>query len=100
MAKNTFYTFTFEDGDSVQMTLTFYAVYQLKNKNKKLYDDYNKVMAVGVKEEIDLIIILYTAYLCANFDAECMSFDEFIVKCGSGRKKVREAVAILQSPKN
>ena len=98
--KNTFIDFKFEDGDSVKMTLTFYAVYMLKNKNKKIYDEYNKIMAVGVKEEIDLIIILYAAYLCANSDTECMSFEEFIIKCGSNRKRVRETVAILQSPKN
>lgn len=100
MATNTYIDYKFEDGDSVKMTLTFYAVYLLKNKNKKIYDEYNKIMAGGVKEELDLIVILYTAYLCANLDSECMSFEEFIIKCGSGRKKVRETVAILQSPKN
>jgi hypothetical protein len=57
-------------------------------------------MAGGVKEEIDLITILYAAYLCANPEQECMSFEEFIIKCGSNRRKVRETVAILQSPKN
>lgn len=100
MQKNTYIDYKFEDGDSVKMTLTFYAVYLLKNKNKKIYDEYNKIMAGGVKEEIDLIVILYAAYLCANLDAECMPFEEFIIKCGSGRRKVRETVAILQSPKN
>ena len=100
MQLNTTIDYKFEDGDSAKMTLTFYAVYLLKNKNKKIYDEYNKVMSGGVKEEIDLIIILYTAYLCANLDAECMSFEAFIIKCGSNRRKVRETVAILQSPKN
>lgn len=100
MLKNTCIDFKFEDGESVKMTLTFYAVYQLKNKNKKIYDEYNKVMAGGVKEELDLITILYAAYLCANLDTECMTYEEFLIKCGSGRRKVRETVAVLQSPKN
>lgn len=99
MLKNTLYEFKFEDGDSVQMTLTFFAVYQLKKRNKKVYDEYNKIMAVGVEEEIDLIVILYAAYLCANEDAS-LSFEDFIAKCGSSRRKVREAVAALQNPKN
>lgn len=100
MLKNTCIDFKFEDGDSVKMTLTFYALYLLKTKNKKIYDEYNKIAANGVKEELDLILILYTAYLCANMDEDCISFEEFIIKCGSGRKKIRETVAILQSPKN
>lgn len=100
MLKNTFLDFKFEDGETTKMTLTFYAVYQLKNKNKKVYDEYNKVMAGGVKEELDLITVLYAAYLCAHLDEECMSFEEFLIKCGSNRRRVRETVAALQSPKN
>lgn len=99
MQKNTFIDFKFDDGESVKMTLTFYAIYQLKNRNKKLYDEYNKVMTNGIKEELDMITILYTAYLCANTE-ETMSFEDFIIKCGSNRRKVRETVAVLQNPKN
>ena len=99
MLKNTFTEFKFDDGESVKMTLTFYAIYQLKNRNKKLYDEYNKVMTNGIKEELDMITILYTAYLCANTE-ETMSFEDFIIKCGSNRRKVRETVAVLQNPKN
>lgn len=99
MLKNTYIDFKFDDGESVKMTLTFYAIYQLKNRNKKLYDEYNKVMTNGIKEELDMITILYTAYLCANTE-ETMSFEDFIIKCGSNRRKVRETVAVLQNPKN
>ena len=31
---NTTIDYVFEDGTSVKMTLMFYAIYQLKNKNK------------------------------------------------------------------
>lgn len=99
MATNTYIDFRFEDGETVKMTLTFYAIYLLKNKNKKLYDEYNKIMAVGIKEELEMITILYTAYLCANPENE-MSFEDFIQRCGSDRRNVQRTVALLQSPKN
>ena len=102
MAKvmNTCIDFKFEDGDSVKMTLSFYAIYQLKGKNKALYDRYNKIMANGTKEELDMITILYTAYVCANMDAEnLLSEEEFMMKCGCDRTAVRIASHNLTSAK-
>lgn len=99
--KNTYHEFPFEDGDSVKMTLAYYFLYQLKNVNKGVYDRYNQIMTKGVKEEIEMITVLYAAYLCANItDAQnCMSEEAFMIKCGSDRFAVRAAFEKLTRAK-
>lgn len=99
--KNTCYEFKFEDGDSVKMTLAFYALYQLKAINRGLYDRYNKIMTKGANEELEMITLLYAAYLCANISdaANCMSEEEFLIKCGSDRFAIKEAMEALVKPK-
>lgn len=101
MLKNTCYTYTFEDGDKAELTLAFYALYQLKAKNKSVYDEYNKIMTKGAAEELDMITILYAAYLCANIAdiASCMGKEEFMIKCGSDRHAIKEAMEHLIKPK-
>lgn len=101
MLKNTFYEFKFEDGDSVKLTLAFYYLYQLKAKNKAIYDKYNSVMTKGATEELDMIVILYAAYLCANINEfeSCMSYEEFMMKCGSDRYAIKQASEALIKPK-
>lgn len=100
--KNTYYEFPFEDGDSVKMTLAYYFLYQLKGVNKGVYDRYNQLMTKGIKEEIDMITVLYAAYLCANITdvKNCMSEEEFMIKCGSDRIAVRTAFEKLTRAKN
>jgi hypothetical protein len=98
---NTIIDFELCDGTVVPLTLTFYALYQLKSKHKDAYDTYNKIMVAGIKEEFDMIHILYTAYLCANLNNDnCLSFEEFLIGCGSKHNHVKKVVAVLVSPKN
>lgn len=99
--KNTYYDYKFEDGESVKMTLAFYALYQLKSINKGLYDRYNKVMTKGPSDELEMLTVLYAAYICANINdsANCMSEEEFLVKCGSDRFAVKDALEKLVKPK-
>lgn len=101
MLKNTYIDFKFDDGDSVKMTLAFYYLYQLKAKNKAIYDKYNSIMTKGANEELDMVTILYAAYLCANIDKinECLSFEDFMMKCGSNRYAIKEATEKLVKPK-
>ena len=104
---NTKYTFTFEDGTTAELTLAFYALYMLKAKNKALYVKYNSAMArMGDQknngfDELDAITILYAAYVCANIDDfdSLLTEEEFMVKCGSDRIAVANAVRDLTQPK-
>lgn len=100
---NTTYDYTLADGSVVKMTLTFYALYQLRSKNKALYERYNRTMANTSKgnfEELDSIAILYVAYVCANMDDEnLLTEEEFIMLCGSDRTAVGTAISHLINPK-
>lgn len=100
-AKNTFYEFKFEDGTSENLTLAFYALYQLKTKNKGVYEEYNRIMTKGATDELDMITVLYASYLCANVSdiSGCMSFEDFMIKCGSDRFAIKEAMEHLVKPK-
>lgn len=101
---NTVIEFEFCDGTTTNLTLQFYRLYQLKSKKPQLYAAYNKAMnrnANGDYDEIDMLQILYVAYHCANVEKETdlLSFEEFMMLCGSDRKVVGNAVAMLINPK-
>lgn len=105
---NSRYVYTFEDGTTTEMTLSFYGLYMLKSKNKNLYDRHNRIMAHMGKQkddsydELDSVLALYTAYVCANLNdiENVMTEEEFILKCGSDRVAVAKAIKALFQPKN
>lgn len=103
---NTYYDFQLADGSTAKLTLNFYYLYQLRNKNKSLYNRYNKILNEQSKkdyvyDEIDNMEILYTAYCCANMDNEnALSEEDFFLLCGSDRKAVGTAIKALLAPKN
>lgn len=96
---NTVYDFELANGEVVKMTLRFYSLYQLKSKNKGAYEKYNKIMTKGPQEELDNVTILYTAYLCANIDAECMGEVEFLQLMPDDREYIGEVLSALIHPK-
>ena len=87
---NTVYNFELADGETVQMTLRYYNLYQLKSKNKQAYLKYNKIMIKGPEEELENVTILYTAYLCANLDNidMCMTEMEFLQRMPEDREYI------------
>ncbi len=104
---NTKYVFEFADGTTTEMTLSFYHLYMLKNKNKALYDRHNQYMTrmssqKGViYDEVETILALYVAYVCAHLnDESIMTEEEFVLKCGSDRMAVGKAFKALLQPKN
>lgn len=101
---NTNYTFEFEDGTTAEMTLTFYALLQLKSRDKSLYDRYNKAfnaVGTGKGDELDSLTLLYVAYVCANYkEGNLMTEEEFVIKCGCDRLAVSKAARALTTAKN
>lgn len=100
--KNTYIDFEMADGTKVKMTLQFYRLYMLKNANrKKDYDRYNDINVNGLKEELDLADVLYTAYLCANVKEldSCMSKEEFLINMPEDRGYLIEKYQELVNPK-
>lgn len=98
---NTNITYEFFDGDTVEMTLSFYKLYQLRAKRPRLYERYSKTMAKKENDDLDLIVILYTAYACANLDNldNLMTEEEFMIKCGSDRRTANNIATQLLYPK-
>ena len=101
---NTTYDFELADGSVVELTLAFYKLYQLRSKNKALYERYNKIMSKNAKggdvDELDTIGVLYAAYVCANMEKDnLMDEEKFMMLCGSDRLAVNKAVEHLITPK-
>lgn len=94
------YEFEFQDGEKCQMSLSFIRLKRLASKRKDLSDRYNNIMLKGTKSELDVLTVLYTAYLCANMEHDdLMTEDEFIEKCGDDHVIIYEALDALTNPK-
>lgn len=92
------YTIELQNGEKVNLTLNFAALYKLRAKNKQLYDRYNKIITNGSADEIENIHIIYTAYVCANTGNEIMSFEEFLEVVPFDREIIGDAIASLLTP--
>ena len=101
--KNTFVDFELETGEVAKLTLSFYALLQLKNSKKDVYERYNKIMTKGPQDELEGITILYTAYLCGlllnNKIDDAMDEEEFICSVTPDREYVMETMQGLINPK-
>lgn len=97
---NTFVEFEFADGETTKLTLAFYLVYKLKVKNPKLYERYSKIMSKQRTDDLETIVVLYAAYLCAHIDDEdVMSEEEFMIRCGCDRVAASDAAyKLLRKP--
>lgn len=97
---NTNIEFQFCDGTKTELTLSFYRIYQLRQKNKNLYERYSRIMQKKQTDELETITILYTAYVCAHLDSEeIMNEEEFMILCGSDRMEANNAAYALMRPK-
>lgn len=92
--QNTTYEFTMADDTKVTMTLNFLNLYKLSNVDKKLYLDYNSKVTQGIKTELDNILILYTAYRCANLE-NYMNYEEFLAKLPCSRQEIADMLGKL-----
>lgn len=97
---NTIYEFEFYDGEKTNLTLSFYALMRLSSKNKRAYERYNKIMSTKESNEVEMVQVLYTGYLCAHLDEEnLLTEEEFFIKCGSDRVALKNAFNALYRPK-
>ena len=104
--KCTFKELELQNGEVIKLTLNFSRLLQLKNKRKKDYELYNNVL--GGKEKDNLLgtlIIVYTAYLCANIDKldddnnSLMSREEFIDAIPNSFGLINDIAVELTNPK-
>ena len=105
--KCTFKELELQNGEVIKLTLNFSRLLQLKNKRTKDYELYNNVL--GGKEKDNLLgtlIIVYTAYLCANIDKldddnnnSLMSREEFIDAIPNSFGLINDIAVELTNPK-
>ena len=76
--ENTYIKIQMANGETAELTLQYYALYQISRAYPEIYKAYSD--AVGRTDEIALLEILYTAYVCAAVlkNAVFMAFEDFI----------------------
>ena len=87
--KNSYLSFELTNGDTVQLTLSFYRLYQLRTSDPNQYKEYFRVTEKGLKDEFDVWTQIYTAYRCANLEAEELAyptFEDFLMVVPDGRE--------------
>ena len=67
METNTFVPFEMKQGTE-NLTLTFYRLNQLKTKHPKEYERYFEMQKTGISTDLDVVEMLYIAYLCATME--------------------------------
>lgn len=88
---------------TVECTLNFYRLNQLRAKHKDDYTRYQKINEKGVKTDLDAVDVIYVAYLCANIEKmpDVMSYEEFLQNVKTSRARIWKTYAALNSdPKN
>lgn len=90
-----------ENGEVVNLTLNFAALYKLRSIKKDLYDKYNKIIMTGAADLFDTVTVLYTAYLCANINDvdACMEYEAFLEKLPYTPRELVSKANELVSPK-
>lgn len=73
-------TLGLENGQEVELILNFSTLYKIRGLKKESYEKYNKIIIQGQKDVMDIVTILYMAYLCANINNldACMNEMEFM----------------------
>lgn len=90
--KNTFVDYTLINGETIKLTMAFALLKELENRNPELVNKYYKLSAKRENEfrDLDMVTILYTAYMCANLDnPEVYDEEIFTILLGSDRLSMR-----------
>lgn len=100
--KNTVQKLELNNGQEVELTLTFARLLKVKNHNKKLYEQFMNALK---NKDFDIIFdsakILYVAYLCGLNDnmKEALSEEDFLEELPMDFALVNTLAAELIQPK-
>lgn len=100
--KNTVKKLELDNGQEVELTLTFARLLKVKNHNKKLYEQFMNALK---NKDFDIIFdsakILYVAYLCGLNDnmKEALSEEDFLEELPMDFALVNTLAAELIQPK-
>ena len=88
---------------TVDLTLNFYRLNQLRARHNEEYKRYQKINENGIKTDLDAVDVIYVAYLCANLEKmpDVMSYEEFLMNVKESRARIWQAYGALNTdPKN
>lgn len=92
--------FDLEDGTTVDLTLNFKKLLEVRNKRKDLYKRYNEIYMNGLNDSLDAPTVMYTAYLCGLDDiSTAMSEEAFIESLPPFPGLIADTVINLMRPK-
>lgn len=99
--KNTVQKLELNNGEEVELTLTFARLLKVKNHSKRLYDEF---MGALKNKDFDIIFdsakVLYVAYLCGLDDMNnALSENEFLEELPMDFTVINTLVAELINPK-
>lgn len=98
--------YTLNTGEIVRLSLSFGALYDLRERNAAQYDAYMDVMRRmdGGADKVDLIFdpltVIYTAYLCAYKGDGALGFRDFVDLANPRIAKNAQIMKELIMPKN
>lgn len=100
----TYYDFEMETGEVLKLTLNYLALYKLQAKDRKSWEEYNRIMTKGPQDEFDNLRLLYTGYLCGLLMdkgemEDAMDFEEFISETSPDREYIGQTLKSLVNPK-
>lgn len=99
--KNTVQTLELNNGEVIELTLTFARLLKVKNHNKKLYGEFmNSLKNKDFDPLLDSAKVLYVAYLCGLNDLkDALSENDFLEELPMDLTVINQIVAELINPK-
>lgn len=87
------------DKTPIKLRLRYKDIYELEQRNPKAAERYFKATGKETMNEIDMLTVVYTAFLCGTAVSN-LSFEEFIEKFPQNRSVLIETYMKLVYPKN
>ena len=92
-----FVTYEMDNGEEVEMSLTFAKIMKLRKVDKDLYEKVNKVLTKGPEDVMQIATTLYGAYMCSGEEEKKYTYQGFIDNMnndfGYNVDKVKELIA-------
>ena len=100
-SKTTCQEFVLENGETVNLSLSFRRLNILRKLNFELYERFNKINYGKSEDILDLVTIIYVAYWCENhkIGKEIYSEDDFIELVPFDTTEIQRVYNSLMRPK-
>lgn len=88
---------TLNNGQRVEISVTFSKLAELRKKNKTAYDEYNRVIMHGTNDVFDYAAVIYAGYCCN--EEEPMGYKAFMDQLPTDINDLVDAFNSIVAPK-